>query len=62
MPGPMGIRIYEQVCSNCWQLWLKQQTAIINHYGLNVMDPKAREFLTQQTETFLFAAPQAGND
>lgn len=55
MPGPMGARVLEQVCAPCWQAWLQQQTALINHHGLNLRDPQARQFLTQQTEAFLFA-------
>ena len=27
---------------------------LINHYGLNVMDPQARSFLKQNMEAFLF--------
>ncbi len=27
---------------------------LINHYGLNLMDPQARQFLTKNMETFLF--------
>ena len=33
------------ICQDCWGLWLRQQTMLINHYGLNVMDPQARSFL-----------------
>jgi len=29
---------------------------LINHYGLNVMDPQARQFLTRNMEAFLFKA------
>ncbi len=53
-PGAMGARILEGTCPECWQLWLKQQTMLINHYGLNVMDPQARQFLTRNMEAFLF--------
>ena len=55
-PGAMGARILEGTCPACWQLWLKQQTMLINHYGLNVMDPQARQFLTRNMEAFLFKA------
>jgi Fe-S cluster biosynthesis and repair protein YggX len=34
--------------------WLKQQTMLINHYGLNVMDPQARAFLTRNMTAFFF--------
>ncbi len=27
---------------------------LINHYGLNVMDPQARTFLTKNMQAFLF--------
>jgi Fe-S cluster biosynthesis and repair protein YggX len=53
-PGALGARILEGTCQVCWEEWKKQQTMLINHYGLNVMDPQARKFLTQNMETFLF--------
>lgn len=56
LPGELGIRIYDSICRRCWQDWLRQQTAVINHYGLNLLDPQAKQFLTQQTEVFLFGA------
>ena len=57
-PGAISARILEGTCPECWQLWLKQQTMLINHYGLNVMDPQARQFLTRNMEAFLFKAGQ----
>jgi Fe-S cluster biosynthesis and repair protein YggX len=62
MPGAFGVRVYEQICASCWHEWLRQQTAVINHYGLNLRDPQAKRFLTQQTETFLFGAPHVLED
>jgi Fe-S cluster biosynthesis and repair protein YggX len=53
-PGAIGARIVESICKECWAQWLKQQTMLINHYGLNVMDPQARTFLTRNMEAFLF--------
>jgi Fe-S cluster biosynthesis and repair protein YggX len=50
----MGQRIVAEICKECWGLWLKQQTMLINHYGLNVMDPQARAFLTRNLDAFLF--------
>lgn len=55
-PGAVGARILDGTCQACWADWLKQQTMLINHYGLNVMDPQARKFLTQNMEAFLFKA------
>jgi Fe-S cluster biosynthesis and repair protein YggX len=53
-PGAIGARILTSTCRDCWAAWLKQQTMLINHYGLNVMDPQARQFLTRNMEAFLF--------
>jgi len=58
-PGAIGARIVTEICKNCWAQWLKQQTMLINHYGLNVMDPQARTFLTRNMEAFLFKVGQA---
>ena len=58
-PGALGARIVESICKECWALWLKQQTMLINHYGLNVMDPQARSFLTKNMDAFFF---KAGNE
>ena len=54
LPGDLGTRIFASICDVCWKEWLRQQTAVINHYGLNLLDPKAKQFLTKQTEAFLF--------
>lgn len=53
-PGAIGARILEGICQVCFEQWKKQQTMLINHYGLNVMDPQARAFLTRNMEAFLF--------
>ena len=60
-PGAIGARIVEEICQECWGQWLKQQTMLINHYGLNVMDPQARSFLTKNMQSFLFGTG-AGED
>jgi Fe-S cluster biosynthesis and repair protein YggX len=53
-PGPIGARIMSEICRDCWAQWLKQQTMLINHYGLNVMEPQARTFLTRNMDAFFF--------
>ena len=55
-PGAIGARIVAEICQDCWSQWLRQQTMLINHYGLNVMDPQARQFLTRNLSAFLFKA------
>lgn len=53
-PGPIGARAQQEICTVCWNEWLRQQTMLINHYGLNLMDPQARSFLTRNMDAFLF--------
>ena len=60
-PGAIGARVLDGTCRDCWGDWLKQQTMLINHYGLNVMDPQARQFLTRNMDAFLFKTG-AGDD
>jgi Fe-S cluster biosynthesis and repair protein YggX len=55
-PGAIGQRVLGEICQVCWGEWLKQQTMLINHYGLNVMDPDARTFLTRNLQGYLFKA------
>jgi len=57
----LGDRIADGICAECWKDWLQHQTLLINHYGLNLRDPQARQFLTQQTEAFLFAPKTEGS-
>lgn len=53
-PGELGQRIFDNVSKEAWQLWMQQQTILINEYRLSVIDPKAREFLEQEMEKFFF--------
>ncbi len=58
-PGSIGQRIVAEICQDCWGQWVRQQTMLINHYGLNVMDPQARNFLTKNMQAFLFGTGAA---
>lgn len=57
-PGELGQRIYDHVSKMAWDLWPAQETILINHYGLNLVDPAARKLLMDQMEQFFFA-PEA---
>ena len=49
----LGERIHREICGACWKEWLQHQTLLINHYGLDPRDAKARAFLYEQTEQVL---------
>ena len=53
-PGELGQKILQNISKEAWQLWMKHQTMLINENRLSVIDPKAREFLEQQMQKFLF--------
>jgi Fe-S cluster biosynthesis and repair protein YggX len=50
----LGQRAYDQICGVCWADWLKTQQQLINHYGLNLREAQAKEFLFRNMEQFLF--------
>jgi len=53
-PGELGKRLFENVSKEAWQMWLRQQTMLINENRLSVVDPKARKFLEKEMEDFFF--------
>jgi Fe-S cluster biosynthesis and repair protein YggX len=52
----LGKRVQAEICQTCWGEWLKYQTMLINHYGLNVRDPDAKKFLMENMEKHLFSS------
>jgi Fe-S cluster biosynthesis and repair protein YggX len=53
-PGALGQRIYDSISKDAWQQWLRHQTMLINEYRLTPIEPKARRFLVEEMEKFLF--------
>lgn len=57
--NPLGERLLAAICQDCWKDWLKHQTSLINHYGLDPRDQEARDFLYAQIDSVLFGNAQA---
>jgi Fe-S cluster biosynthesis and repair protein YggX len=53
-PGELGQRIFDNVSKEAWQLWLRQQTILINEHRISPIDPEARKFLEKEMEQFFF--------
>ena len=53
-PGELGTRIYNEISKEAWAQWLAHQTMLINENRLSPVDPKARKYLREQMEAFLF--------
>ncbi len=58
-PGPVGEKIFLHISKQAWQSWLNHQTMLINEYRLSLIDPKAKQFLYQEMEKFLFGQGSA---
>jgi Fe-S cluster biosynthesis and repair protein YggX len=54
-PGDLGKRIYENISAEAWRAWVGHQTMLINEYRLSPIEPKARKFLVEEMEKFLFS-------
>ena len=55
----LGERITREICADCWKDWLQHQTLLINHYGLDPREAKARAFLYEQIEQVLLQGGKA---
>ena len=53
LPGALGQDIYDHVSAKAWREWQDIQTMIINERHLNMLEPSARKFLTEQMKKFL---------
>lgn len=54
-PGEVGQKIVENISKEAWQMWLTQQTMIINENRLTPFEPEARALLKAEMEKFLFS-------
>jgi Fe-S cluster biosynthesis and repair protein YggX len=62
-PGELGQRIYDSISKEAWDMWVKQQTMLINENRLSAIDPRAQAYLKEEMEKFLFgegSAPPEG--
>jgi Fe-S cluster biosynthesis and repair protein YggX len=53
-PGEIGKRIWKEISKEVWGNWMQHQTILINEYRLSPIEPKARKFLEEEMDKFLF--------
>lgn len=53
-PGEMGTRIWQSISKEAWEDWKGVQTRLVNENRLNLADARARKYLQQQMERYLF--------
>ncbi len=53
-PGDLGKRIFDNISKEAWDMWMRQQTMIINEYRLSPINPEHRKMIEEQMVKFLF--------
>jgi Fe-S cluster biosynthesis and repair protein YggX len=53
-PGEMGTKIWQSISKQAWKDWLDVQTRLVNENRLNLADARARKYLKEQMEKYLF--------
>lgn len=61
-PGELGQKIFDSVSKEAWQLWLQQQTMLMNENRLSPINPEHRKFLEGEMEKFFFGEGSATPD
>jgi Fe-S cluster biosynthesis and repair protein YggX/DNA-binding SARP family transcriptional activator len=51
--GPLGERVFKNVCASCWREWIPMGTKVINELGLALTSPAAQETYDQYMIEFL---------
>ena len=59
-PNDLGRRVAAEICVDCWEEWKRRLMLLINHYGLDLQDAGARDFLYTNLRSFLFSEGPEG--
>lgn len=54
IPGELGEKILNNISQEAWNMWLQQQTMLINENRLAAFEPETQEFLKTQMIRYLF--------
>jgi Fe-S cluster biosynthesis and repair protein YggX len=57
-PGELGQKIFDNVSKEAWQMWMTRQTMLMNENRLSPIDPKAKQFLLDEMQKFLFTGEE----
>lgn len=49
----VGKKILEQICQDCWKLWVSQQLMIMNEHRLDPLNDEHSKFLDEEMKKFL---------
>jgi len=51
--GPLGQKIFDNVCTNCWREWIPMGTKVINELALVLSTPSGQQMYDQYMQEFL---------
>jgi Fe-S cluster biosynthesis and repair protein YggX/predicted TPR repeat methyltransferase len=51
--GPLGEKVYANVCNLCWGEWISTGTMVINELGLNLSEQEGQDLYDQHMVEFL---------
>jgi len=57
-PGELGQKIFDTISKEAWQMWMDRQTMLMNENRLSPIDPKAKQFLLDEMNKFLFTGEE----
>ena len=53
-PGELGQQIFNRISKEAWQMWMQQQTILINENRLSPINPQHRTLIETEMKKFLF--------
>lgn len=53
-PGDLGVKIWHNISRQAWDQWVDIQTRLVNENRLNLADARARKYLAEQMQQYLF--------
>ncbi len=51
--GPLGERVWAEICQTCWREWIPMGTKVINELRLNFAEPRSAETYDHYMKEFL---------
>ncbi|HMQ11531.1 MAG TPA: oxidative damage protection protein [Oligoflexia bacterium] len=55
LPGDFGQKVLNHISAQAWDMWIEEQTKLINENKLQLFKKEARELLLTKAEEFLFS-------
>ena len=52
--GELGLRVFENVSKDAWQMWLEHSKMLVNEYRLDLTTPEAQKLWMTELEKYFF--------